>query len=209
MNAELIMTADGAWSGGHYELLIDLGGGEPAPGQVAAAAAALWAHPVLDGPYPRRDLEPGRQVRTDPASGRGHGVATMADGVLVPCASYSLSSIPGFLPDGEPYPPDVLVFYLPLGSLSRRVWPQINGFPFAPGQDTRPWQEPLEDWFAGIAVHIYARARFKLAVTDFEIDVAYDLWRSWGDGTVPADRRIDLHLGSGAQLERFPRTVWA
>lgn len=91
-------------------------------------------------------------------------------------------------------------------------WPEVVSpatVPFAPGQDTRPWQEPLEDWFAGIAAHIYARAGFKLAVTDFEIDVAYDLWRSWGDGTVTADRRIDVHLGSGAQLERFRRTVWA
>jgi hypothetical protein len=166
MNDEPIFTADGAWTDGHYELLLDVGSGVPAPDQVAAAAAALWAHPHLDGPCSRCDIEPGRQARSDPGSARCYGTATLADGVLVPCASWTLSSIPDFLPDGEPHPPD--------------------------------------------AAHIHARARFKLAVTDFEPDVKYDLWRSWADGAVPvpAERPIDLHLASGSGLERFRRAVW-
>jgi hypothetical protein len=156
MPDERILTSDDAWTGGHYELLIDIGAGRPAPDQVAQVAAALWAHPCLDGPYPRRDLEPGPRARSQPSTGNCYGTATLPDGAAVACGSYLMSSLPGFLPDREPQPPDMLGFYLPLGSLSS-AWPQIGGYPFQQGQDTRPWQELLEDWLAGIAADTYAR----------------------------------------------------
>jgi hypothetical protein len=203
--------AEGAWSNGHYELLVDVGGGEPAPEQVVEVGVALWSHPDLDGPYPSHDLDPRRQHRLDPASlsasARCYGVATTPPGTRVPCGLYPLSSIPEFLPDGEPHPPDVLILYLPLAALSR-VWPAIGGFPFQPDQDTRSWQEPLEDWLAGIAAHVFARTGFRLGVIDFEVDVDYAAWRSWTPDTVPADRRLDLLLPTDTGLRRFRRTRW-
>jgi hypothetical protein len=175
---------------------------------VTEVAAALWANPCLDGPYPRRDLEPGRQARSEPGTGDCYGTAILPHGIAVACASWTLSSLPGLLPDGEPYPPDLLEFCVPLGSLCR-AWPQIGGFPFQQGQDTRPWQEPLEDWLAGIAADTYTRARFRLAVIDFELDADYELWRSWTRGTVPAERRVGLLLAAGGELNYLQRTIWA
>jgi hypothetical protein len=206
-----IMSDDEAWSGGHYELLLDVGGGTPVPGLVAEVSAALWTHPDLDGPCPSRDLEPPEQIQLKKVPGQGrhcYGVATTPTGVRVACGMYETSSVPEFQPDGEPYPPDVVNLYLPLESLSR-AWPTIGGFPFQPGQDTRPWQEPLDDWLAGIAAHVFARVGFRLAVTDFELDADYDEWRSWTPDTVPADRRVDLLLPAGDELRRFRRTHWA
>jgi hypothetical protein len=46
-----------------YELLSDAGGGAPVPVQVSDAAAALWAHPDLDGPM--------RPATSNPISSRG------------------------------------------------------------------------------------------------------------------------------------------
>lgn len=203
-----VLTSENAWTGGHYQLLIDVGEGRSAPGQVTEVAAALWAHPCLDGPYPRCDLEPDRQARSEAGTGNCYGTATLPNGTAVSCASWTLSSLSDFLPDGEPHPPDLLEFYLPLGSL-RRAWPQIGGFPFQQGQNTRPWQEPLEEWLASIAADTYTRARFRLAVIDFELDVDYDLWRSWTRRTVPAKRRVGLLLAAGDEIDYLQRTIWA
>jgi hypothetical protein len=207
MSTDRVFTAEGTWTGGYFELLIDVSGGTPAHGQVTAVAAALWSHPDLDGPYPRRDLEPHQQRRCDPSVLDSSGTATVA-GVAVPCRLIAMSSNPDFLPSGELYPPDQLTLCLPHGSLSERVWQQIGGFPFQPGQRTPSWQEPLDDWFAAIAAHTFARERFRLTISDFELDADDDLWRSWTPDTVPAERRFDLHLASGAELVRFRRTVW-
>jgi hypothetical protein len=202
-----ILTSDDAWTGGHYELLFDVGDGKPAPDRVTEVAAALWAHPCLDGPYPRRDLEPDRQARSELGTGDGYGTATLPDGAVVPCASWTWSSLPDFRPDGEPHPPDLLAFSLPLDPLAR-VWPQIGGFPFQQGQDTRIWQEPLDNWLAGIAADTYARARFSRAVVDFELDADYDLWRSWTRETVPVERRVGILLTAGDELDYLHRTIW-
>src|SRR5688572_29408340 len=102
MSDESVLPVKEAWHGGHYELLIDVGGGVPAPEQVVAVAAALWTHPDLDGPYSRCDLEPREQTRSDPGLEGQYGVAAVADGTVVPCASYAMSSVPDFMPDGEP-----------------------------------------------------------------------------------------------------------
>lgn len=201
------MTGDEEWTGGHYELLFDVGGGRPAPGRVAELAAALWSHPCLDGPYPWPDPGPDRQACSAPGTERCRGTATLPDGHAVACGSLPASSIPGFLPDGEPHPSDLLEFVLPLGSLGR-AWPRIGGYPFEPDQDTRPWQEPLEDWLAGIAAHTSALVPFRLAVIGFELDPDHDLWRSWARGTVPAERRVGLLLPAGDGVEYLRRTAW-
>ena len=204
---EPVLTADYTWTAGYYELMFDVGEGRPAAERVADVGAALWAHPMLNGPCPRPDLEPDQQVRCAPGTESCFGTAVLPDGRVVACGSRTLSSLRDFAPDGEPHPPDLLEFYVPLGSLAR-VRPQIGGFPFEQRQHARHWQEPLEDWLAGIAADTYATAHFARAAIDFEFDLDYDLWRSWTRATVPVERAFGLLLPASGELVHLGRTTW-
>ncbi|HNB53433.1 MAG TPA: hypothetical protein PK530_15885 [Anaerolineales bacterium] len=59
-----LFTQDDTWSGGFYELVLEL----PASSTVGAknALAQLWAHPSLMGCYLRRDVEPANQTQGSP-----------------------------------------------------------------------------------------------------------------------------------------------
>ena len=56
-------TNKDSWSGGFYELALELGNysDEYSDKRIASALKAFWSYPLLNGVYLRRDREPAQQ----------------------------------------------------------------------------------------------------------------------------------------------------
>ncbi len=179
----LFLSAD-AWTGGDYELDVQLG--PRSDERLDAALRALWSHPDLSGPFLHADVEPGEQAPVAPAEG-ALGVASVLGTAPATCRCTTVA-------DDEHG--DILNMGLPLGSL-QQAWPQVGGYPFlADGEgpdDARAWQEPLEAWLGSIGMHIARQVPFVVGFVCFEgpglFDVDHATWRRRG---VPAERPYGL-----------------
>src|SRR5215472_11193664 len=132
---EKLFTADEAWTGGFYELALEVG--PRSDDRLRAALEALWSHPDLDGCYLDRGCEPADQPRKQPdlESESLLGVAQLPNCSRVACGSFRLREYS-----------DWLDFYLPIGSL----WNAWGGNPSWPGPDVPedPWLLEVDDWLA-------------------------------------------------------------
>jgi hypothetical protein len=85
-----LFTAPDTWTGGFYELSVDVPTRDW--GARGRALAMLWSLPGLTGPYAHPDREPDQQPRLDlaslPLEGHLHGVATFSGGRQSACGSY-------------------------------------------------------------------------------------------------------------------------
>ena len=118
-----------AWSGGHYELAILLCNRDDI--RAFAVMKHLWSFPLIDGPYGFRDREPAMQPKAYPDLGtRQYGLATISNGIVVPCGSAFTRS-----DDGS----DWVQLYFPMGSISG--WFPTAGFPFNPSSQKQVWKE--------------------------------------------------------------------
>ena len=153
-----LFTQPGAWSGGHYEIDVQL-----RASQLPMAVAALWQFPQLDGCYSHRDREPSSQARLDPAAFEAWdhrlGVATFSSFGAAACLSFTSQD------DGDDAS---LLLCLPLGSLGSIL--PVGGFPFGRGTDPG-WREVVDEWLASLGRHLFEHVAFDLAVIGFEISV--------------------------------------
>lgn len=159
-----VLTVDGAWDGGFYELCFYY----PPGLALHAALAALWSHPALEGPAAERD----RELRGQPVVDVWSldlddeigvllfGTARLPSGTVVPCLSDALR-----YSDGE----ELVSFNLPLGSLYTD-WPQIGAYPFGDLDQLSEWEPQLEVFLVDIARHVFDRAPFERALTGYELD---------------------------------------
>src|SRR5262249_40521689 len=134
-----------SWTGGHYELVIDLG--KRSDIRAANALHELWSHPLLDGCFLSKVLPPSNQERVNPQEhleDRLYGVATLPNKMKSPCGSILLR-----FDDGS----DWLGVFLPLESLSRAY--SIGSFPFTEKGGYFQWQQEIDDWFRGIASRVF------------------------------------------------------
>lgn len=145
-----IFTAKDAWTGGHYELALFYASSDGPE----AAAAALWAHPALEGPFPSLSIEPWNQERVEATS--GVGVARLPGGGLCTCGTYVRKD----------QAVSEFVFYLPVGSLSL-AWPEVGEFPFQSAQEAETWEPRLENVLFEIAAQVFERAAFVRGLTGF------------------------------------------
>lgn len=197
-SADDVLHDEDAWTGGDYDLSVDLG--RRSDEDLDAAIRALWAHPALYGVW-RDPLGPWDESSRVPAGLPDHqasgcaGVATLPDGHRVVCRTYVCRFEPS---------PDVLGFSIPITSL--RGVDHLGSYPFNV-DDTRDWEVRLAGWLVEIARWVHARVPFPLALTGYDVFAevrAEDITR---DG-IPSDRWMGYLWTSNGRLEWFPPTHW-
>ena len=184
-------TDPDAWTGGHYELAIELR--DRSDYNLRATTQALWSSPDLSGPYRHDDREHHLQtvvgLDTRPVDWKLFGLATIPGTGATPCLTVPLRFDEGV---------HSLQLCVPLGGLSRIL--PVGGFPFEetpPG----PWVTTLEDWLASVGRHVFLRAKFSLAVIGFETDD----WKVDQVWTRP--RSESFLVARGEELEFLRRDV--
>ncbi|WP_432834097.1 hypothetical protein [Dactylosporangium sp. CA-092794] len=159
------------WSGGFYELDIELG--RAGPERLQSALVRLWAAARVEGCYadPRRIAsdEPVAvplQVSSLEEHGLLAGIVALHSGrrVVCGCTSVELDGCQRWL-----------TLNLPLGALGR-VDRRVGAFPF--GDDGGPvslrWRHPLDAWLGTVADAVHAEVGIACAVIGFEIDAGKD-----------------------------------
>jgi hypothetical protein len=148
------------WSGGFYELSVNLG--PPDDRRLDAAIGVLWTGAGVRGcvggePGAYEPVECGLSALE--RFGHLRGVVRLPDGAQVVCGLFASRDLGG---------EDWLDFYLPLESLGRHD-PRIGGFPFG-SEPSRTWREPLNAWLTQLARDLFAEVPFRYALVDFETD---------------------------------------
>ena len=208
---QLFAGDDWHWSGGYYELDIDLG--HHSEERLQLALGALWADPRLEGPYLDRTREPADQQVADPRGGVSNvlsGIATLPDGARVLCFSIAV-----WLDEGYE-----LSLCVPVNALAV-AWPQIGHFPFVGGRlspsedvsqipegDDRAWQEPLEEWLASFGKAIFDAVAFPAAVIGFEGGLLDDEQQQRLIAELPEERSVGILKQEQDALAWYPATVW-
>ena len=153
------------WHGGYYELAIKLGPADDT--RLDTALTVLWEFARLVGPF-RRGSGADAPVTS----------AALLDGPLnavaaIPGLGPTLASVMVVREEGDEagrtvIGNDWLDLCLPLGALGNlRVG--VGAYPFDDGPDPRGWREPIEDWFAAIAGHVFAAVPFLHAITGEDV----------------------------------------
>jgi hypothetical protein len=202
-------AVDENWRGGHYELAFELGlhHHEDADSRLLAALAVVWREPQLDGCYRQHTIEPEDQPQLAPVPldiaepGHLYGRATIPTGPTVVCGTF-VSRQAG-RDDGV----DWLGLYLPMGALAEAD-PRVGGYPFerydAGRPSSRTWREPIDDWFATIALRVHAVVPFRVALIGFEASAPGAPW----DGHVPTRRGISYVVPTTRPATIYPTTDW-
>ncbi len=187
---ERIFTLQDAWTGGSYDLALELGPRDNA--RLGRALHALWTHADLHGCYQHMDLEPNEQPRVEvsTAETRLHGVARIGTGAAV--ASYTVVMR---FDDGI----DWLHFCLPMGSLSRIF--DVGAFPFEDGGDLA-WRLQLDEWLCALGRRVFEAAPFRLALIGWDGGELEDAAR-FGASGVPEQRSVGYLVPSGGHLKWF------
>ena len=143
-------TETDTWSGGYYELAIELG--SRSDERLLGALAAVWADPDLDGVYLSRDVEPWQQQRlaiTAELLQVSHlqGLARLRNGTTIACGTVFIREDDG---------PDWLNLYLPMGALGTVY--SVGSYPFEPDvANSHQWRDVVDPWLAGIGSRVYHR----------------------------------------------------
>jgi hypothetical protein len=194
-----------AWNGGYYELAIELG--PRSDERLAAAHAAIWRYPSIEGCYAERHVEPEAQARLTPDSkdlvggeyGGGYlGIATLPDGKRLPAGTFIVRENGG---------PDWLGFFVPMGAMAL-AYRDVGAFPFiAPETGTRAWREPLDTWLADLGQAVFRSVRFDLGLIGWEMSGRYYARDIAAQG-IPNRRYVGCLWPGDAGLLWFPVTEW-
>ena len=187
---ENYFTSEDVWTGGGYELALELG--PRSDERLQAALQAIWEEPFLQGCYLRLDVEPEQQSRLAPSlealesSGPLRGLATLPNGKRVACATCAVREEEGS---------DWLDLFLPLGSLGSAY--AVGAFPFDDSSRSREWREPLDGWLTSLGQRVFARVPYALGLIGFEVSgqSSTESWRKpespRKDGSATCIRRTD------------------
>ena len=193
-----VFTRDETWSGGYYELALEMG--KRSDTRLLAALASVWAHPSVTGCYLKRDQEPNEQARVAVTQDaltvtQLQGTARMPNEITVACGTCLIREDDG---------PDWLVLYLPMGALSRAY--DVGAYPFDSDRgDASHWRRPVDTWLRGVASDVYERARFELGLIGHE--VSGELYaRNVVETGVPERRWAGILLPDGAELRYYAST---
>lgn len=193
-----IFTRDDAWSGGSYDLAIELGPRDDA--RLRRALQALWSGPDLDGCYESADREPQEQPRlgvgTLPLETPLHGIARIGDRAPVACRTVIVR-----FDDGS----DWIHVCLPLGSLGHIL--EVGAFPFDDGGDLS-WRHPLDEWLCGLGRRVFDAVPFRLALIGWDGGELEDVDSFHASG-VPAERSIGYLVPGADGLRWFPPNLGA
>jgi hypothetical protein len=197
---QLYFTKEGIWSGGYYELALEVG--ETVDEKLEAALRAIWQHPSLQGCFLERNREPGEQQPVElskiPLESGLHlqGLARLPNDSLIACGTCLIREKNGS---------DWLDFYLPMGSLAQVY--DVGAYPFDENENSPAhWQKAVDDWLAEIGASIYAKVRYKLGLIGFE--VLGELYaKQLEEAGIPHERRIGYLWPSDATVEYFAKNM--
>ena len=194
----LVFTKPDAWTGGFYELALELG--ERSDSRLFAAISTIWKHPSLDGCYLDWMKEPYEQLRLAPSeelleSGDHlRGLAHLPNGIQIPC---------GTVPIREASGTDWLIFYLPIGGLGQAY--DVGGYPFDTDiKSPESWQKPIDDYLAQIGMQVFTVVPFRLGLIGHEVSGNHYADEIAKEG-IPDTRYIGYLWPSGGELNYFPR----
>jgi hypothetical protein len=193
-----LFTPDDRWTGGYFELGIELG--PRSDRQLRAALDRVWSHSTLTGCYLQRDLEPRDQTRYRP------------DAVGLGQKAYGTSRIPGAgttccrvltirLDDDS----DWVVLGVPMGALSRIL--PVGTYPFEDGGDLS-WRPLLYSWLREVAEYVYESVPFELGLTEHDVSAETCAAEIRRDG-IPSTRWFGYLWPDGDALQWYKPTEGA
>jgi hypothetical protein len=152
------------WTGGFYELAIELGPTNDA--RLERALLAVWREALVVGCFAATADEPAlhipAQLTLDSLRANGHlrGIVRLPDEHDIVCGAVAVRFENAS---------DWLSFYLPLGGLARTD-PAIDGYPFSAdsGKTSLMWRRPIDDWLADVASRVYREIPFRFAMVGME-----------------------------------------
>ncbi len=74
--------------------------------------------------------------------------------------------------------------------------------------DDRPWQEVLEEWFAGIGRSVFERSPFQVALVGFEIYLEGGEWSEWVAHGISTEHALGVLWPENGNVVWHPSTVW-
>jgi hypothetical protein len=186
------------WTGGWYELGLDLG--QRSDERLDHALRVLWREAGIVGCVGLRDPDPTEQAEIAPSVaslnhfGRLYGHAQLPSGasVVAVCLAFPLSC-------GS----DWLTLGLPLGALAR-VDRRIGGFPFGAdgGSASLAWRIHLDNWLAHVGMEIFKQVPFQLGLIGFDVTAETDIDDL--QGVVPSQRPAGLLLPHAGGVGYWP-----
>jgi hypothetical protein len=186
------------WTGGFYELCLELPAQDDAT--TTQALAALWGSPQLSGCFMWNDSEPTQQValmlENLPVEGHLYGVATLGDGQDCVCGSYTTQ----FADEGR-----WLGFYLPMSALAK-IYP-VGGYPF--GRATPHLEHTLKavnEWLRTLAEGVYQHSAFTFGIIGFETD--FSAMKVQALQAIPEERWDGLLIPADDHLLWYPPTKY-
>jgi hypothetical protein len=186
-----------SWTGGFYELAIQLG--PPDDARLGLAVRVLAGAASIEGPW-HVQWEPDKAQAAnwtvaDLARAQLRGLVTLPDRQHVICSVVAVR---------EEHGDDWLDLCLPLEALGRSD-SRIGGFPFGEdgGSASLTWRRPIDNWLAGVAGQVGRAVSFRLAVIGFEISGSVRA-EAMSDGP-PHDRGYGLLLS--AEATYLPATM--
>jgi hypothetical protein len=188
------LDAPDNWTGGFYELAIELGPRHDA--RLDQALNTLWRAADVQGCFAPSEGLPSdfRHVSAELSGAsleqHGHLRGTVQPPGFGPLVA---GSVAVRFDGGE----DWLTLYLPMGALSMAD-ARVDSFPFGPagGKVSLEWRRGLDDWLAGVGRAVYASVPFRRAAIGLETldSERFDHWLE-----APADDRICAFLIPSAQ----------
>ncbi|MFG1674673.1 hypothetical protein [Micromonospora sp. NPDC049282] len=153
------------WTGGFYELAIEVGDTDDE--RLDRVLGALWRAAGIRGCQLDRDREPDESIAVPPArssvvgSDHLYGRVDLPGGARIVCGVYVTREDRGS---------DWVDFYLPTGALAR-VDARLGGFPFFDdgGPRSLDRRRPIDDWLARVGAEMYDDVGFRLRLIGYEV----------------------------------------
>jgi hypothetical protein len=191
-------TKENIWSGGFYELSIEVG--INADEQMRAVLQAICSYPKFEGFYLDLSKEPSEQELTPSTQiivEEGlqlYGLALMPNGCRIVCGVFIVREESGL---------DWVNFYIPMKALGEAY--NVGGYPYEQKRSSDHWQRPVDEWFAELGKHIYSAAPYRLGLIGFEVAGETDS-EEVAEAGVPKERYISYLCPSGSDIRRYFRT---
>jgi hypothetical protein len=194
-----LFTQKDAWSGGYYELSIELP--DTSNKTVEKALTVLWGIPCLDGCYLDSEIEPENQSRLPTSeyikSKNLFGIANFPNSKFSCCQSSWMI----YEDDNECW----IYLNLPLSSLGN-VYP-VGAYPFLEnGVSPEIWLKEINGWLESIARSFYNKQKFKVAFIGWEKD-DFKIKESIQNG-IPGERWDGILLPVENKLIWYPPTIY-
>lgn len=189
------LNDDENWSGGFYELAVEIGPRDDL--RLEQTLLAVWRHASVRGCMAVAEYRPLQHadvpLSLQSLDKNGH----LRGLVRLPSAS---TSVCGVVAVREEDGSDWLDFYLPLGALARTD-SAIGSFPFGDDGSERSfaWRRPLDGWLTDIGSRVYEDVQFRVGLVGFE--VLGELRAQELVGGVPGERFYGLLVPTNTKLE--------